>query len=131
MKPDASIPFVMPERLARTDPNRAVTEMVGSGPYRFVAGEYNSGSRVVYERFDGYVPRQEPPVWTSGGKGTGLGLFIAECLVRAHGGQIGVDSVPGRGANFHFTLPRHAPTAHRPKLRWRRVPTSLVAPPAW
>jgi peptide/nickel transport system substrate-binding protein len=67
-KPDASVPFVMPERLARTDPNRAVTEMVGSGPYRFVAGEYNSGSRVVYERFEGYVPRQEPPVWTSGGK---------------------------------------------------------------
>jgi peptide/nickel transport system substrate-binding protein len=67
-KPDASVPFIMPERLAQTDPNRAITEMVGSGPYRFVAGEYNSGSRVVYEKFEGYVPRQEPPVWTSGGK---------------------------------------------------------------
>ncbi len=67
-KPDSSIPFIMPERLARTDPMRAVTEMIGSGPYRFIAGEYNSGSRVVYEKFDGYVPRSEAPAWTSGGK---------------------------------------------------------------
>ena len=67
-KPDSSVLFVMPERLAATDPGRAVTEMVGSGPYRFVAGEYNSGSRVVYEKFDGYVPRSEAASWTSGGK---------------------------------------------------------------
>jgi peptide/nickel transport system substrate-binding protein len=67
-KPDAATPFIMPARLARTDPNRAVTEMVGSGPYRFIAGEFNSGSRVVYEKFDGYVPRQEAPTWTSGAK---------------------------------------------------------------
>ncbi|WP_426954658.1 ABC transporter substrate-binding protein [Muricoccus radiodurans] len=67
-KPDASVPFIMPERLARTDPNTAVTEMIGSGPYRFVASEYNSGSRVVYEKFDGYVPRQEAPERASGGK---------------------------------------------------------------
>ena len=46
-KPDAAVPFIMPERLAETDPNRGVTEMIGSGPYRFIAGEYNSGSRVV------------------------------------------------------------------------------------
>jgi peptide/nickel transport system substrate-binding protein len=67
-KPDTSLPFVMPERLARTDPNKQVTEMVGSGPYRFVAGEYNTGSRVVYEKFDGYVPRREPPEWGTGAK---------------------------------------------------------------
>lgn len=67
-KPDSSAPFIMPERLARTDPARAVTEMVGSGPYRFVAADYVSGSRVVYERFDGYVPRQDAPDWASGAK---------------------------------------------------------------
>lgn len=60
--------FMMPERLARTDPFRQVTEMVGSGPYRFVADEYVSGSRVVYRKFDGYVPRQEPAQNTTGGK---------------------------------------------------------------
>jgi peptide/nickel transport system substrate-binding protein len=67
-KPDANVPFIMPERLARTDANAQVTEMVGSGPYRFVAGEYNSGSRVVYEKFDAYRPRQEAADWASGGK---------------------------------------------------------------
>jgi peptide/nickel transport system substrate-binding protein len=67
-KPDASVPFIMPERLARTDANKQVTEMIGSGPYRFVAGEYVSGSRVVYEKFDGYVPRDEKPDWATGGK---------------------------------------------------------------
>ena len=67
-KPDSSTLFIMPERIAATDPGRAVTEMVGSGPYRFLAGEYNSGSRVVYEKFDGYVARSEAPSWTSGGK---------------------------------------------------------------
>jgi peptide/nickel transport system substrate-binding protein len=67
-KPDASVPFIMPERLCATDPAKPVTEMIGSGPYRFVAAEYVSGSRVVYERFDKYVSRQEPAVWATGAK---------------------------------------------------------------
>ena len=61
-------PFIMPERLALTAPYKAVTEMVGSGPFRFVPGEFVSGSRVVYTRFDGYVPRQEAPFLNSGAK---------------------------------------------------------------
>ena len=52
----ASMPAIMPERLAKTDPFSRVTEMVGSGPYRFVANERVAGSRVVYSKFDGYVP---------------------------------------------------------------------------
>ena len=67
-KPHSSPAFMMPERLAKTDPNKPVTEMVGSGPYRFLADEYVSGSRAVYARFEGYQPRQGAPDWTSGGK---------------------------------------------------------------
>ncbi len=67
-KPDASVPFVMPERLARTDPNKAINEVVGSGPYRFLPDEYVSGARVAYARFDGYVPRTEAPEWATGAK---------------------------------------------------------------
>ena len=67
-KPDSSSPFMMPERLAKGAPDKAVTEMIGSGPYRFLADEYVSGSRAVYAKFDKYVPRQEPSVWATGGK---------------------------------------------------------------
>ena len=49
---------VMPERLANTDPFKQVTEMVGSGPFRFRADERVVGSRVIYERFDKYRPRE-------------------------------------------------------------------------
>ena len=48
---------IMPERLAVTDPFKQVSEMVGSGPYRFLADERVPGDRVVYARFDKYVPR--------------------------------------------------------------------------
>nr|WP_120005748.1 ABC transporter substrate-binding protein [Pseudoroseomonas vastitatis] len=57
-KPGTMNCFIMPERLALTDPGTQVTEMVGSGPYRFVAGEHVVGARTVYQRFEGYVPRE-------------------------------------------------------------------------
>lgn len=38
--------------------------------------------------------------------GTGLGLSIAKQIVESHGGHIWAESVKGRGAVFHFTLPR-------------------------
>jgi peptide/nickel transport system substrate-binding protein len=60
--------FMMPERLASTDPFKAITEAVGSGPFRFLKDEFVAGSSAAWEKFDGYVPRQEPAEWTSGGK---------------------------------------------------------------
>ena len=68
-KVGVSICPIMPERLAKTDPFTQVTEMVGSGPYRFVAAERVPGAKVVYERFAGYVPRQGgTPALTAGPK---------------------------------------------------------------
>lgn len=67
-KPHSSPAFMMPERLAKTPPTTQITEMVGCGPYRFLADQFDSGSRVAYARFADYVPRQEAPDWTSGGK---------------------------------------------------------------
>ena len=56
-KSGSNAAFIMPERLAKTDPFTQVTEMVGSGPFKFVAGERVPGSLVVYERNTAYVPR--------------------------------------------------------------------------
>jgi ABC-type transport system substrate-binding protein len=41
-------PFIMPERLAKTDPYKQITEMIGSGPFKFVKEEHQPGNLVVY-----------------------------------------------------------------------------------
>ena len=56
-KVGANVAFIMPERLASTDPSLPITEMVGSGPFRFAASERVPGSRAVYLRSESYVPR--------------------------------------------------------------------------
>ncbi len=63
---------IMPERLATTDPFKQVTDTTGSGPFRFLPGEYNSGSFTAYARHDGYVPRDEAVSFTAGGKRAGF-----------------------------------------------------------
>src|SRR4051812_15393986 len=52
--------FIMPERIAKTDPFKQIEEYVGSGPMKFVKNEWVPGAKAVFERFDGYVPRAEP-----------------------------------------------------------------------
>ncbi|HMG53594.1 MAG TPA: ATP-binding protein, partial [Kofleriaceae bacterium] len=59
-----------------------------------IAAEYH---QAVFER---YVRAPGAPRG-----GAGLGLFIAREIARAHGGEIGVDSEPGQGATFWFTVP--------------------------
>ncbi|WP_270934202.1 ABC transporter substrate-binding protein [Falsiroseomonas oryzae] len=60
---------IMPERLARTDADRPLAEVVGCGPFRFRADERVPGALTVYERFTGYRPREGGvPDWTAGPK---------------------------------------------------------------
>jgi peptide/nickel transport system substrate-binding protein len=59
---------VMPAHIAEADPTKPVTDPTGSGPFVYVADERVAGSRVVYRRFDRYVPRDEPAERTAGGK---------------------------------------------------------------
>jgi peptide/nickel transport system substrate-binding protein len=67
-KSTSYVPVIMPERLI-ADPTKMVTEVVGSGPYRYVADERVSGARSVWEKFDGYVPRPDgTSQFTSGPK---------------------------------------------------------------
>ncbi len=68
-KSAAPICAIMPERLADTDPYKPITEMIGSGPYRFKGDERVQGSLFAYERFADYLPRPGgEPNWTSGPK---------------------------------------------------------------
>jgi peptide/nickel transport system substrate-binding protein len=60
--------FIMPERIAATDPFQQTREAIGSGPFRFLRDEWNPGQRAVWARNDAYVPRQEPVDGLAGGR---------------------------------------------------------------
>ncbi|MBE9606898.1 ABC transporter substrate-binding protein [Acetobacteraceae bacterium H6797] len=61
--------FMMPERLANTDPFKQIPEIIGSGPFRFVANERVPGAKNVYQKFEGYKPRESGVSdWTAGPK---------------------------------------------------------------
>jgi PAS domain S-box-containing protein len=75
------------------------------------------GVRVaVRDHGPGLTPEEQQLVWeqfyhvaASGGQGSdrglGLGLAIAKAIIEQHHGQVGVESTPGQGATFWFTLP--------------------------
>lgn len=67
-KPSSNVPFMMPKRVAETDPNTQISEFVGSGPFVFKRDEWKPGDKTVYVKFDKYVPRSEPPSGLAGGK---------------------------------------------------------------
>jgi peptide/nickel transport system substrate-binding protein len=67
-KPSSVVPFMMPKRLAETPTNQQIPEQIGSGPFKFVKAEFQPGVKAVFEKNTDYVPRKEPPSWTSGGK---------------------------------------------------------------
>ncbi|GAA0000051.1 hypothetical protein BRDID11002_00510 [Bradyrhizobium diazoefficiens] len=60
--------FIMPERIAQTDPFKQITDYVGSGPMKFAKGEWVPGAKAVFEKFADYAPRQEKASWLAGGK---------------------------------------------------------------
>src|SRR6195256_5193033 len=60
--------FIMPERIAKTDPFKQIEEYIGSGPMKFVKAEWVPGAKAVFEKFADYAPRQEKSSWLAGGK---------------------------------------------------------------
>ena len=60
--------FIMPAAAAATPVTEAITNYVGSGPFKFVEGDYVPGVRSVYLRNDAYQPRSEEPSGLAGGK---------------------------------------------------------------
>jgi len=67
-KPSSNVPFIMPERIAKTDPFKNIEDPTGSGPFKMVKAEWVPGNKVVYVKNTDYIPRKEAPSWASGGK---------------------------------------------------------------
>ena len=67
-KPSSYAPFMMPKRVAETDPSKQITDFTGSGPFVFRQEEWKPGQKVVYTKFDKYKPRPEPASGLAGGK---------------------------------------------------------------
>jgi len=67
-KPSGTAPFMMPKRIASTPSTQPIKEHIGSGPFKFVADQFQPGLKVVYEKNEDYQPRAEPASGTAGGK---------------------------------------------------------------
>ena len=78
----------------------------------------SNGDEIVFSVRDsgkGIAPEQLPHIferyWTAkegNAAGTGLGLYISQGIIKAHGGQLRAESKPGEGSEFRFTVPRVA-----------------------
>jgi PAS domain S-box-containing protein len=116
--PDCA-PVVDPSRIAQVLTNlvgNAIKFTDAGGDIRVQA--FVRDGRLVTEVTDtgwGIAPEDVPKLFqrfqqldmshTRKAGGTGLGLAIAKALVESHGGSIGVESAPGRGSTFWFSLP--------------------------
>jgi peptide/nickel transport system substrate-binding protein len=67
-KPSSNVPFMMPKRVAETDPNSQISDFTGSGPFVFKKDEWKPGDKTVYVKFAQYRPRPEPASALAGGK---------------------------------------------------------------
>ena len=67
-KPSSNVPFMMPKRIADTDPFKQIDSQVGSGPFIYVNAESKPGEKHVYVRNPKYKPRAEPASALAGGK---------------------------------------------------------------
>ena len=67
-KPSSNVPFMMPKRVAETDPFKQIDDYIGSGPFIFKKDEWKPGEKVVYVKNTKYKPRPEAPSMLAGGK---------------------------------------------------------------
>jgi peptide/nickel transport system substrate-binding protein len=67
-KTGGNVPFMMPARIAATSPDEQIREIIGSGPFKFARDEWQPGEQVVYVRNPDYIPRDEAPGGSTGGK---------------------------------------------------------------
>jgi peptide/nickel transport system substrate-binding protein len=67
-KPSVAVPFMMPKRVAETDPFKQIDEYIGSGPFVLKKDEWKPGEKIVFVKNFKYKPRPEPMSGLAGGK---------------------------------------------------------------
>jgi peptide/nickel transport system substrate-binding protein len=134
-KPSSPCCFVMPERIASTDANTPIRDVIGSGPFRWVANERVPGSRVVYARNAEYVPREGgAPQWTAGPKRVNFDRIewnvIMDASTAAAALQSGetdwweypsADLLPLLGRNRNIVVEQYDPTGLLSLLRFNHL----------
>jgi signal transduction histidine kinase len=119
---------------------QVLENLVGNAMKHTLAGRISIGARVdgasvcvwVVDTGPGVLPEDRPHVfdrfWKASAKrggGAGLGLSIVKGIVQAHGGRVWLESEPGQGSSFFFTLPV-ATELEREVPRQVEGPTSAV-----
>ena len=112
-----------------TPPGGAVTvsAQLEGGALRFEVADSGIGiAEEHHERlFDRFYMVNDPAARRV--SGTGLGLAICRQLVELHGGSIGLESQPGKGSRFFFTVPVLASPLEAEAKAARRTPTGSLA----
>lgn len=67
-KPSVVVPFMMPKRVAETDPFKQIDDYIGSGPFILKKDEWKPGEKTVFVKNTKYKPRSEPASGLAGGK---------------------------------------------------------------
>jgi PAS domain S-box-containing protein len=108
------------------------------GRIELVARQLDSQVRIeVRDNGPGIAPKQQQRIFEafvrlaqSGAttEGTGLGLAITSRLVELHGGKLGIESQPGEGTCFYFSLPRAVNAKYLPAVTSEPIPRARKAP---
>jgi len=133
-KLSSNVPFMMPERLAKTDAYQQITEAIGSGPFKFVKEEWVPGNKAVFVKNPDYVPREEAPSFASGGKVAKVDrvewLYIPDTTTAAAALNAGeadwyeqppADLVPVFAANKDITVATVDPLGNHGILRFNHI----------
>jgi signal transduction histidine kinase len=123
VSPDVDPIFAAPDKLSRILDNlisNALRHTPEDGKIKLLANIEDDSTQITIEDTgEGISPKDLPHVFDrfhrgeksrsrpQDDRGVGLGLAIVKGLVEAHDGNIWVESAPGKGTRFWFTLPRH------------------------